>query len=87
MKVYSGLEWMCRELLKEAANSAVDMGELMVGVADWVEWLGEGHAKGPTRRSEREENYLLAMLRVLDKQSNGEEKRAKAKQKKVVAKA
>ena len=31
--------------------------------------------------------YLWAMLRVLDKQSAGEEKRIKIKQKKVVAKA
>ena len=86
MKVYSGLEWMCRELLKEAANSAVAMGELMLGVAGWEEWLGEEQHMGP-RRSEREEKYLWAMLRVVDKQSAGEEKRLKTKQKKVVAKA
>jgi hypothetical protein len=62
------------------------MGELMLGVADWEEWLGETQPKGP-RRSEREEKYLWAMLRVLDKESAGEERRLKVKQKKVVAKA
>ena len=72
--------------LKEAANSAVAMGELMLGVAGWEEWLGEEQHMGP-RRSEREEKYLWAMLRVVDKQSAGEEKRLKTKQKKVVAKA
>ena len=30
IKVYNGLEWMSRELLKEIANSAVDLGEMMV---------------------------------------------------------
>ena len=60
----------------------------MVEVAGWGEWLErEGPAEGHTRRSQREENYLWAMLRVLDKQSAGEEKRLKVKQKKVVAKA
>ena len=79
---------MCREVLKEVANSAVDLGELMVGVAGWGEWLErEGSAEGHNRRSQREEEYLWAMLRVLDKQSAGEEKRLKTKQKKVIAKA
>ena len=77
---------MCREILKEAANSAVAMGEQMLGVADWEEWQGETVPEGP-RRSEREERYLWAMLRVVDKECAGEEKRLKAKQKKVVTKA
>ena len=38
MTFYSGLAWMCREILKEVANSAVAMGEQMVGVADWEDW-------------------------------------------------
>ena len=83
MKIYSGLEWMCREILKEVANSAVAMGEIMQGVADWEEWSGE-EKTFTRRRSEREEKYLWAMLRVLDKQSGGEEGRLKVNQKKVV---
>ena len=79
MKIYSGLEWMCREILKEVANSAVAMGEVMQGVADWEEWAGE-EKTFTRRRSEREEKYLWAMLRVLDKQSAGEEKRSRIKQ-------
>ena len=63
MKIYSGLEWMCREILKEVANSAVAMGEVMQGVADWEEWSGE-EKTFTRRRSEREEKYLWAMLRV-----------------------
>ena len=71
---------MCRELLKEAANSAVAMGELLLGVAEWEEWQGEERPTW-TRRSEREEMYLWAMLRVMDKESAGEERKMKAKQK------
>ena len=56
---------MCRELVKEAANSAVNVSEMLQGVADWEEWqVGEG-PRIP-RRSDREERYLWAMLRVLD---------------------
>ena len=58
----------------------------MQGVADWEEWSGE-EKTFTRRRSEREEKYLWAMLRVLDKQSAGEERRLKVKQKKVVTKA
>ena len=69
-----------------AANSAVASSELLQGVAGWEEWQAEEEPILP-RRSEREEQYLWAMLRVLDKESAGEEKRAKIKQKKMVTKA
>ena len=86
MTVYSGLAWMCREILKEVANSAVAVGEQMAGVADWEEWEVEP-TMGTARRTEREESYLWAMLRVLDRESAGEERRSKARKKKVVEKA
>ena len=86
IKVYTGQEWMCRELLKEAANSAVARSELLQGVAGWEEWQAEEEPVLPAR-SEREEQYLWAMLRVLDKESAGEERRANIKKKKMVTKA
>ena len=45
---YSGLAWMCREILKEVANRAADLSEQMQGVANWEDWGGEEHPTIPT---------------------------------------
>jgi hypothetical protein len=86
IKPISGVEWMCREILKELANSAVSLADMSVGVAEWEEWQGEEVHHFP-KRTEREEKYLWAMLRITDKDLAREEKKIQAKKDRVVANA
>ena len=79
----TGMAWVVREMLREVANSAVMISGLMEGVAEWEEWREEQQDNFP-RRSEREEKYLWAMLRILDKESANQTKRALLKKKKAV---
>ena len=79
----TGMAWVVRELLKEVANSAVAVADLMEGVNEWEDWSGNQQNVFP-RRSEREEKYLWAMLRILDKESASIAKRAVVKKKKAV---
>ena len=83
---FSGLEWLSREILKEVANSAVDIAEMLEDAKKWEEWEGKEDAQTP-RRSEEEEKCLWYMLKEVDKKVAREEKRAKAKKTKEVAKA
>ena len=55
----------------------------MEGVEEWEDWSGNQQDVFP-RRSEREEKYLWAMLRILDKESASIAKRALVKKKKAV---
>ena len=86
LKVFSGLEWLSREILKEVANNAVDIAEMLEEAKKWEEWEGKEDAQMP-RRSEEEENYLWYMLKEVDKEVAREEKRSKAKKSREVAKA
>ena len=79
----TGMAWVVRELLKEVANSAVAVAELLEGVADWEEW-SESQQEIFPRRTEREEKYLWAMLRILDKESAMQTKRTLLKKKRAV---
>ena len=82
----SGLEWLCREVLKEVANSAVVIADMLEGAKEWEEWEGEEDAH-VSRRSEEEEKYLWSMLKYIDKEVAREEKGSKAMKTKEVAKA
>ena len=86
LRIFSGLEWLSREVLKEVANKAVERSEMLEEAKEWEEWEGEEDAKVP-RRSEEEERYLWSMLKEVDKEIAREEKRFKAKKTKEVAKA
>ena len=35
LKMFSGLEWMCRMILREVANEAVEIAKSMNGTEDW----------------------------------------------------
>ena len=37
-KVFSGVEWMVRELVKDCTHSAVELASLTEGAAKWGEW-------------------------------------------------
>ena len=81
LKVFSGLEWLSREVLKDVANKAVELSEMMKDAKEWEDWDGEEATLVP-RRSEEEEKYLWSMLKEVDKEVAREEKRAKAKKSK-----
>ena len=58
VKVYTGVEWMMRELLKECANSAVEIASITEGVAAWEEWEAEHTEKEVAafrKKSDKEE--------------------------------
>ena len=46
LKVFSGLEWLSREVLKEVANSAVDIAEMLEEAKEWEEWEGKRGCPG-----------------------------------------
>ena len=77
---------MCRELIIEQASLATTLAELSVGVAEWEEWQGEIEQQLPMR-SDKEEQYLWAMSKEVDRELAREEKRMQAKKCRVVANA
>jgi hypothetical protein len=38
IKVYTGVEWMMRELIRECTNKAVELVDLTEGAEQWEEW-------------------------------------------------
>ena len=38
IKVYSGVEWVMRELLRECTHRAVELADLTEGADEWEEW-------------------------------------------------
>ena len=75
---------MCRELIIEQVSLATTLAELSVGVAEWEEWHGEVEQQLPMR-SDKEEKYLWAMSKEVDRELAREEKRMQAKKCRVVA--
>ena len=75
LKVFSGLEWMMRELLKEVAHTVIEMSSLTEGAEQWEEWSESSQSPTPQRRedppqlqtrSRREERQLWAILNELE---------------------
>ena len=60
LKVFTGLEWLSREVLKEVANKAVEISEMLEEAKERKEWEVEEDAQ-VSRRSEEEERYLWSM--------------------------
>ena len=94
LRVYSGVEWVVRELVKECSHRAVEQVELMEGVEQWEEWeyISNPNPRtedphGKPRRTDKEESYLWAMLKEIDKELSKHEKKEQAKKLRGVAKA
>ena len=98
IKVHSGLEWMMREVLKECAHRAVELVDLTEGADLWEEWESNSSqlpSQGPGTedphqqegRSRKEERFLWAMLKEIDKEMAREEKKEQAKKARVIATA
>ena len=72
IKLLSGQEWLCGTIVKEMLENAVDMVELMSGLADWGEWEEDQPEK--CRRSQREERILWKILDECDAEQVKKEK-------------
>ena len=80
---YSGLEWLCRQVLKEVADRAVELSGYMAGVELWEEWEEEVLDQPSSSRSVKEERRLW---RALDECDREEAKEVARVAKKVVKK-
>ena len=64
MTVFTGVEWLCRDVLKEVANSAVDNSDWAKVAEGWEEWIEDDEIG---KSSEREEKFLWGMMDEADK--------------------
>jgi hypothetical protein len=80
LKPVTGVEWFCRQILREVTGTVVEIGLDREGVAEWEEWEEE-----PIHRqwSSKEERSLWKILEELDK---ADHRAAKLKEKKEKAK-
>ena len=84
-QLLSCLEWICRSVLKEVLENAVEMSKYMRGVESWEEWEEEATVEVETsKRSLIEERKLWRILDECDReQAKGEERRLNRERKKV----
>ena len=89
LKVFTGVEWMTREILKECSHRAVEWSELVGGLETWEDWNELDGVEDPQKytRTEKEEKYLWARLEELDKEMHKSELRQQAKKQRVITKA
>ena len=76
---------MWREVLKEVANSAVDISDYSKVAVGWEEWTEDDERGQLSKRSEREGKFLWRKLDEADKIQ--EERREKVKKIKKIQKA
>ena len=82
--IISGVEWFCRQLVKDMADTAVVWAGYNEGVDGWEEWEVASREEGSSKRSEKEERMLWKILDELDKeQAKDVERKAKRAAKKV----
>ena len=87
LNVFTGVEWLCRDVIKEVANSAVDISDWSKVAEEWEEWKEDDERGQISKRSEREEKFLWRMLDEADKVLKKEERKEKAKKVKKIQKA
>ena len=76
----SGVEWFCRQILRDVTSTVVEQAGLCEGVAEWEEWEAEGV------ESIRSSRYEKELWKILDELDKLEAKTTKAKKKKEAAK-
>ena len=84
LKPVTGLEWFCRQILREVTGRVVELSQDLEGVAEWEEWEPEHSVRA---RSSKEERKLWYILEELDKADYKAEKLKMKKEKAKVAKA
>ena len=61
---FSGLEWLCRQMLKEVADKSVELSSYLEGVELWEEWEEEVVNQTSSPRSMKEERRMWRALDV-----------------------
>ena len=95
VKVYTGVEWMMRELVRECTHRAVELVNLTEGADQWEEWDSssspncqqDGTEDPPQQpiRTRKEERYLWGMLAELDRELSRQENKEQAKKLRMIA--
>ena len=62
MKVFTGVEWMARELLLKVADGAADLGMEFENMKEWPDWKEDKPAPVFRKRSKKEEKQLQKMV-------------------------
>ena len=65
---FSGLEWLCRQMLKEVADKSVELSSYLEGVELWEEWEEEVVDQTSSPRSMKEERRMWRALDECDKE-------------------
>ena len=84
LKPVTGLEWFCRQILREVTGRVVELSQNLEGVAEWEEWEPR---QSISARSSQEEKKLWAVLKELDKADYKADRLKMKKKKAKVAKA
>ena len=84
LKPVTGLEWFCRQILREVTGRVVELSQNLEGVAEWEEWEPR---QSTSARSSQEERKLWAVLEELDKAEYKADRLKMKKEKARVAKA
>ena len=59
LKPVTGLEWFCRQILREVTGRVVELSKNLEGVVEWGEWEPN---QSITARSSQEERKLWSIL-------------------------
>ena len=79
---YSGIEWLCRQILRGVADTAIELSDYMAGVEQWGEWEEEIIEEENNKR--KEERRLWRILEESDREQAKElERKAKKAARKV----
>ena len=85
LKVLTGKEWFCLDIVKGVVGLAMAQSNQMEGVGDWVEWNETEEAEEPARvkrRTAKEEKELAKVLNEVDKREHKEALNIKKKEEK-----
>ena len=69
---YSGIEWLCRQILRGVADTAKELSDYMAGVDYLGEWEEEIIEEETSIRSEKEERRLWRILDESDREQTKE---------------
>ena len=87
IKVYTGLEWALREIVKDVAHLAAEVSMSGEEARGWEEWEGGEEIAASSTGTEREEQQLWKMLEELDREMYKEQKKTDLKKAKKVEKS
>ena len=64
-------EWLCRQILRGVADTAIELSDYMTGVEQWEEWDEDIIEEQSSTSCEKKERRLWRMLEESDKEQQG----------------